>query len=130
MNAFVKINLWEFLVQWPYAYPDCPEWRKGQRFFNYLEEVHPDLANKLRGTTLDPFHRDDILHRAIEFVTMNWSQTHVFAEQENLMKQCEEAIAKGNLIQAVRLFRDANHCDLVTAKNAVLEMNKKKLQGG
>lgn len=34
------------------------EWRYGQVLFNALWAVRPELANKVRGTRLDPFHRE------------------------------------------------------------------------
>ena len=30
--------------------------RHGQALFNVLEEMHPELAELIRGTTLDPFY--------------------------------------------------------------------------
>jgi hypothetical protein len=38
-----------------------PEWRVGQTFFNVLYDLRPDCANAIRGTALDPFHRDRVL---------------------------------------------------------------------
>ncbi len=40
-----------------------PYWREGQSIFNSAYELFPDEANKLRGKTVDCFHKDD----AIEF---------------------------------------------------------------
>mgnify|MGYP000932282889 FL=1 len=34
-------------------------WRQGQLYFNALYDVDPELANEVRGTTIDPFYRDD-----------------------------------------------------------------------
>lgn len=33
--------------------------RKGQRAFNALYDLFPDVANKLRGGSVDPFYWDD-----------------------------------------------------------------------
>ena len=33
-----------------------PAWRKGQAYFNYLYQLHPDVANEIRGTEYDPFY--------------------------------------------------------------------------
>jgi hypothetical protein len=35
-----------------------PEWRRGQAAFNLLEETHPEFAESVRGTPLDPFYDD------------------------------------------------------------------------
>jgi hypothetical protein len=34
------------------------EWRIGQAYFNYLFQINPDLANKIRETQYDPFYAD------------------------------------------------------------------------
>jgi hypothetical protein len=34
--------------------------RLGQAFFNIMHLEHPDIANAIRGTKLDPFHYDEI----------------------------------------------------------------------
>lgn len=34
-------------------------WRQGQLYFNALYDVDPELANEVRGTTIDPFYLDD-----------------------------------------------------------------------
>ena len=36
-----------------------PEIRKGQALFNSLYELHPKIADEIRGTDLDPFNNDD-----------------------------------------------------------------------
>lgn len=33
-----------------------PSWRLGQAYFNTLHDMRPDLADKIRGTWLDPFY--------------------------------------------------------------------------
>lgn len=33
-----------------------PTWRLGQTYFNVLHQKRPDLADKIRGTYLDPFY--------------------------------------------------------------------------
>lgn len=34
-------------------------WRAGQAMFNVLHQLHPELANSIRGTENDPFYRND-----------------------------------------------------------------------
>lgn len=45
-----------------------PNWRAGQRAFNALYKVSPDLANRIRGTEYDPFNRDERLEAFHEFI--------------------------------------------------------------
>lgn len=49
-----------------------PNWRVGQTWFNVLDQQRPDLADKIRGTDLDPFHRDDRVGNFIAWVEENW----------------------------------------------------------
>ena len=35
--------------------------REGQVWYNTLQEMHPDIANKVVGTFRDPFYDDSIL---------------------------------------------------------------------
>jgi len=36
-----------------------PMWRRGQTLFNSLYALYPEIADGLRGTNVDPFHRDE-----------------------------------------------------------------------
>ena len=45
--------------------------RYGQVYFNLLNESRPEIAAKLRGSELDPFHRDlvdDNVHAFVEYL--------------------------------------------------------------
>ena len=44
-----------------------PQQRKGQAYFNSLNEHRPDIANRLRSTIYDPFYGDD--RRVLRFLT-------------------------------------------------------------
>ena len=46
------------------------ELRLGQTYFNVLHTIAPDLANEIRGTDLDPFHkeRDDGIQELIKWL--------------------------------------------------------------
>lgn len=46
--------------------------RFGQLFFNLLNEVRPDIADKIRATDLDPFFSDEVQLETIEFVKNYW----------------------------------------------------------
>lgn len=39
------------------ARAEHPEWRYGQTAFNVLYQINPELADSVRGTHCDPFHR-------------------------------------------------------------------------
>jgi len=45
-----------------------PMWRKGQSLFNALCVLYPDIADEIRGTSLDPFHRDDKIQECIDWL--------------------------------------------------------------
>lgn len=47
-------------------------WRLGQAVFNRLAQVRPDIANKLRGTLLDPFYKNSVSTETWEFIHKNW----------------------------------------------------------
>lgn len=38
------------------------DWRNGQAAFNVLYSMHPELAQEIRGTDLDPFYDDSRLY--------------------------------------------------------------------
>lgn len=57
--------------------------RYGQAIFNLLCEVNPKLAEKVRGTNMDPFYvtdysNDERFQRFITFVEQNWSLLEYF----------------------------------------------------
>lgn len=47
-------------------------WRKGQLAFNLLCDIHPTLADKVRGTSNDPFYRDNRIPDFLMFVQRHW----------------------------------------------------------
>lgn len=46
--------------------PDCKQWRYGQTVFNTMHQLYPVVADKFRGSTIDPFHNDDTVDKFIE----------------------------------------------------------------
>lgn len=46
--------------------------RAGQWYFNLLVVARPDLADRVRGTALDPFHRDDRLPAFVGWLRTAW----------------------------------------------------------
>lgn len=49
--------------------------REGQRAFNLLVVMHPTLAEKVRGSMIDPFYQDERLPAFFEFVAAEWDET-------------------------------------------------------
>jgi len=47
-------------------------WRYGQSYFNVLSSVRSDIAEAIRGTLHDPFHKDKILQETETFVKSLW----------------------------------------------------------
>ena len=48
-------------------------WREGQTLFNTLAVVHPEVAERLRGSLVDPFHREVIAPETWGFIMENWA---------------------------------------------------------
>lgn len=46
--------------------------RSGQFLFNSLLKFRPDIAEKIRGTDVDPFYTDDRLDTACAWIDANW----------------------------------------------------------
>lgn len=46
--------------------------RRGQAYYNVLEAVRPDLANKVVGTDADPFYSDNCLPLFFEVINREW----------------------------------------------------------
>lgn len=51
---------------------DVVVWRAGQLFFNLLTEDNQRVAEMLRGSIFDPFHRDKVSDKTWNFVMDNW----------------------------------------------------------
>ena len=50
-------------------------WREGQRFFNALYEIRPDLAERIRGTLQDPFFAEDLPDSIWAWLILHWVAT-------------------------------------------------------
>lgn len=46
--------------------------RRGQAYFNSLEEAAPTLAEEIRGTYVDPFYNDELLVQFLHRVHTSW----------------------------------------------------------
>jgi len=62
----------DFLALATRTFDEKADLRYGQHWFNTLYEVRPDIANKVRGSIFDPFHRDHVSQQAVFFVAENW----------------------------------------------------------
>lgn len=54
------------------AKEDNPSLRNGQVYFNVLNNVRPDLANRIRSTLIDPYYEDCNLAQFLVFVSKEW----------------------------------------------------------
>lgn len=75
------MSLWlDYLTTVDQERKSFPQWRLGQTYFNVLHTLHPELANEIRGTALDPFHvRDrDMLNAFLGFV---WDRLNMMEQQ-------------------------------------------------
>ena len=48
------------------------EQRRGQAYFNHLDEHRKDITFNIVGTRLDPFYDDRRLENFLEYVKKNW----------------------------------------------------------
>ena len=46
-----------------------PSWRKGQAYFNYLYQLHPDVADEIRGTEYDLFYNDSRIEKFLNKIS-------------------------------------------------------------
>ena len=49
-----------------------PNQRPGQAYFNVLYRIRPAMADSVRDTPLDPFHRNDVLPNFLAYVAERW----------------------------------------------------------
>lgn len=48
----------ELLNRWYILHVRNPRWRSGQALFNALHELHPSIADRIRGSHVDPYFKD------------------------------------------------------------------------
>lgn len=66
------MDIADFLAQATSTFDPHSGLRYGQHWFNTLYAVRPDIADKIRATKLDPFHKDNVSHETLDFVITNW----------------------------------------------------------
>lgn len=71
-NASVQVSFSGYLKLVNQIQKKNPSWRKGQTHFNVLHDVRPDLAELIRGTSIDPFHKDCVLSEFLHRVATMW----------------------------------------------------------
>ena len=49
--------------------------RYGQVFMNTLADEHPSLAERIRATPRDPFHKDEVKPEVWEYCSEKWDTT-------------------------------------------------------
>jgi hypothetical protein len=69
------MNMTEFLLAVGANMAKHPEWRVGQTYFNTLNQMDPEAANKIRGTLADPFYRDKNID-AMMFQVFNYERNN------------------------------------------------------
>ena len=50
--------------------------RYGQHFYNTLYDMHPRLADRIRSTHRDPFHRDEVEPHIWDYCDEQWDTTY------------------------------------------------------
>ncbi len=72
------MNYYGFRLAVQQHYGEFPHLRIGQVYFNLLDEVRPDLAEKLRGSPHDPFNATEIPIEAEQLVEREWDDSTEF----------------------------------------------------
>lgn len=68
-----KISYEEFLERvHKYHHQFKDTWRFGQTYFSVLSSLRSDIAEDIRGTLHDPFHKDKVSEGTENFVKSRW----------------------------------------------------------
>lgn len=73
---YIHPNQWTSLDLFLYNYhtAETPATqRRGQFLFNYLFMQNPELADKIRGTSVDPFHQNTRIDACLAYVIQHWN---------------------------------------------------------
>lgn len=79
----------ELLKAHVYLLNKNPYLRIGQAFFNVLSRRHPELADEIRAASIDPFHNNSVLPKAMAYVQQE-NQPTVKEEYELYLKLKEK----------------------------------------
>lgn len=66
------IPLEHFIERTVQIHLENPDQRFGQVLFNHLAVLRPDISEALRGSLIDPFHRDAVKQETWDFITDKW----------------------------------------------------------
>ncbi len=72
MKISTNINYEEFLVVVDKYEKAVSDWRSGQAYFNILTSVRPQLAEMIRGTIHDPYHKDSVSEQTHQYIKSKW----------------------------------------------------------
>lgn len=67
------------------ALTENPAWRLGQAYFNVLTHVDPGLAERVRGTVIDPFYSDEILPEFLDHIRKEFERKTIVQQEQALM---------------------------------------------
>lgn len=70
--SVVNLTFPEYLAEYVLTAVTHPRWRNGQAAFNALHQIRPDIAEKVRGSSFDPFHQEQALQEFWTFVESEW----------------------------------------------------------
>lgn len=73
------MNYYSFRLTVQQEWAENQHLRLGQVYFNTLCALRPDLANRLRGSLYDPFHKNEIPLEAEQLVEKEWDDDTDFA---------------------------------------------------
>ena len=74
MSKYLSFNdfLADASIQYERQKADGGDMRYGQVYFNLLFEARPDISEQIRGTMLDPFHKNYVQSEIHKFVEGKW----------------------------------------------------------
>jgi hypothetical protein len=67
-----KITYEDFVTKVNKLHQQTNNWRYGQTYFNVLSSVKPSLAELVRSTIYDPFHKDIIPEHTEKLLKDKW----------------------------------------------------------
>lgn len=74
------MNYYSFRLVVQQEWAERQNLRLGQVYLDILDELRPDLANKLRGSLHDPFYKNEIPVEAEQLVEREWDDNTEFSD--------------------------------------------------
>lgn len=74
MNQYLSFNdfLADVSIKFEHQHREGGDLRYGQMYFNLLSLSRPEIAEKIRSTDMDPFHKDNVSPKTHNFVESLW----------------------------------------------------------